>query len=236
GALLRTDPPPTDRPRVILKFAQTLDGRIASRGGDSKWISGESERTLSHALRAGCDAVLVGVGTVLADDPQLTVRLVPGASPLRVVLDSTLRIPDAAHVLDAEAGTIIVTTDRADPKRVEALLRRRIAVRIVERGLDGVNLHAALRALREEGIESLLVEGGARVITSFLAEQVTDRVIVAIAPSILGSGTEAVGDLQSRSPRDAVRLVGSTTFRVGDDVLVSGDVEYAADSGPVVSL
>ena len=230
ATLLRTAPPPEDRPRVVLKFAQTLDGRIASRGGDSKWISGESERTLSHALRAGCDAVLVGVGTVLADDPQLTVRLVPGASPLRVVVDSTLRIPDAAHVLDGEAGTIVLTTDRADPSRVEALVRRRIAVRIIERGPGGVNLPAALRALREEGIESLLVEGGARVITSFLAERVTDRVIVAIAPSILGSGMEAVGDLQSRSPRDAVRLIGQTTFRVGEDVLVSGDLEYASDS------
>ena len=213
-----------DRPRVVLKFAQTLDGRIASRGGDSKWISGEAERTLSHALRAGCDAVMVGVGTVATDNPRLTVRLVPGASPLRVVLDSTLRIPDNANVLDASAGTIILTTNRATLARTESLLQRGVAVRVIEEGRDGVDLKAALRTLREEGIESLLVEGGSRVITSFLAARVVDRVVVAIAPSILGSGTEAVGNLQFRTLRDALRLEDPSTYRVGEDLVVAGDL------------
>ncbi len=216
--------PGADRPRVVLKFAQTLDGRIASRAGDSKWISGEAERTLSHALRAGCDAVMVGVGTVATDDPRLTVRLVPGASPLRIILDSALRIPDDAHVLDQTAGTIILTTDRASADRTESLLQRGVAVRVIEPGPDGVDLRAALRTLREEGIESLLVEGGSRVITSFLAARVVDRVVVAIAPSILGAGTEAVGDLQFRTLREALRLREPTTFRVGDDVVVAGDL------------
>ena len=104
-----------DRPRVIVKYAQTLDGRIATSTGDSRWISGEEERRVSHALRAACDAVMVGVGTVLADDPQLTVRMVPGASPARVVLDSTLRTPLDAVVLGEDAATTIVTTARSDP-------------------------------------------------------------------------------------------------------------------------
>jgi GTP cyclohydrolase II len=216
--------PRADRPRVVLKFAQTLDGRIASRGGDSKWISGEPERTLSHALRAGCDAVMVGVGTVATDNPRLTVRLVPGASPLRVVLDSTLRIPDNAHVLDESAGTIILTTNRASLDRTESLLQRGVAVREIEEGTDGVDIKAALQTLREEGIESLLVEGGSRVITSFLAARMVDRVVVAIAPSILGSGTEAVGDLQFRTLRDALRLEDPSTYRVGEDLVVAGDL------------
>ncbi|HEX2266899.1 MAG TPA: GTP cyclohydrolase II RibA [Actinomycetota bacterium] len=216
--------PRADRPRVVLKFAQTLDGRIASRGGDSKWISGEAERTLSHALRAGCDAVMVGVGTVATDNPRLTVRLVSGASPLRVVLDSTLRIPDEANVLDQTAGTIILTTDRASDIRIERLLERGVAVRVIESGPHGVDLPAALRVLRDEGIESLLVEGGSRILTSFLAARVVDRVVVAIAPSILGSGTEAVGDLQFRTLRDALRLEEPSTFRVGDDLVVAGDL------------
>jgi GTP cyclohydrolase II len=216
--------PRADRPRVVLKFAQTLDGRIASRGGDSKWISGEAERRLSHALRAGCDAVMVGVGTVATDNPRLTVRLVTGATPLRVILDSTLRIPDDANVLDQAAGTIILTTDRASVDRTDSLLQRGVAVRVIEGGADGVDLRAALRTLREEGIESLLVEGGSRVITSFLAARVVDRVVVAIAPSILGSGTEAVGDLRFRTLRDALRLEAPSTFRVGDDLVVAGDL------------
>ena len=104
-----------DRPRVVVKYAQTLDGRIATSTGDSRWISGEDERRVSHALRAACDAVMVGVGTVLADDPQLTVRMVPGASPARVVLDSALRTPLDAMVLGEDAATTIVTTDAIRP-------------------------------------------------------------------------------------------------------------------------
>ena len=115
--LLGTVDPPPDRPYVVLKYAQTLDGRIATGDGDSKWISGEEERALSHALRAACDAIMVGVGTVLRDDCRLNVRLVPGASPLRVVLDSTLRTPSDALLFtgldDGAAPTLMLTTERS---------------------------------------------------------------------------------------------------------------------------
>ena len=109
--------PRDERPAVVLKYAQTVDGRIATASGDARWISGEEERTVSHALRAASDAVMVGVGTVLADDPQLTVRMVPGASPTRVVLDSALRVPDDARILDQDAPTVILTTERSCPSR-----------------------------------------------------------------------------------------------------------------------
>src|SRR5438552_5875997 len=111
GALVGPVRPTATKPYVIVKYAQTLDGRIATSRGDSRWISGEEERQLSHALRASCDAVLVGIGTVLTDDPQLTVRMVPGASPIRVVLDAALRIPEGSGVLSDDAATTIVTTD-----------------------------------------------------------------------------------------------------------------------------
>ncbi|MBA2623998.1 MAG: GTP cyclohydrolase II, partial [Acidimicrobiia bacterium] len=123
--------PKADRPHVVLKYAQTLDGRIATATGDSRWISGEGERTLSHALRAACDGVLVGVGTVLQDDPQLTVRMVPGASPVRFVLDSTLRTPPEAMVLQPDAATVVLTTERSPQRRREALRRRDVGVRVV---------------------------------------------------------------------------------------------------------
>jgi GTP cyclohydrolase II len=224
-ALLGRVAPGAARPYVVLKFAQTLDGRIATRTGDSKWISGEPERRASHALRAACDAVLVGINTVLADDPQLTVRLVTGASPLRIVLDSTLRIPDASQILGDAAPTLIITTDRSSPERRRDLRERAVGVQVVEPAPPwGVDLAATLTHLREAGIRSLLVEGGAAVITSFLRQRLVDRIVVGIAPRILGAGTDAVGDLSVARVSDGLRLTGRSVHRLGDDVVLAGDV------------
>jgi GTP cyclohydrolase II len=219
---------PDGRPYVVLKYAQTLDGRIATATGDSKWISSEAERRVSHALRAACDAVLVGVGTVVQDDPRLTVRMVPGASPLRVVLDSTLRIPLTARVLDDDAATLVLCADGASPATRDALLARQVGVRTVPAGPGGVDLGASLRALRSLGVRSVLVEGGADVITSILTAGLVDRVVVATAPSIMGAGTDAVGDLGTARVVDAVRLTNRSVHATGDDLLVAGDVEPAS--------
>lgn len=216
-----------DRPYVLLKYAQTLDGRIATSTGDSKWISGERERRISHALRAVCDGVLVGVGTVQSDDPQLTVRMVPGHSPIRVVLDSGLRLPLDANILDSAASTIVVTTQRSDPKRRLDLVNLGVGVHVVPSGPEGVDLKAALRALRRLGIRSLLVEGGARVITSLLAHRLVDRLIVGIAPVMIGAGTEAVGDLGITRITEGVRLTNRSVHAVGRDVLLAGDISPA---------
>ena len=221
---------PDRRPYVLLKYAQTLDGRIATRTGDARWISGEAERRVSHALRASCDAVLVGVGTVVADDPQLTVRMLPGTSPLRVVLDSTLRLPDGARLLGDDAPTAIVTTRRSSEERRRRLRARGVVVHVAEAGVNGVDLASALVALRAGGIKSLLVEGGARVITSFLAGRLADRIVVGIAPSIIGAGTEAVGDLRVARVRDGLRVENQSVFRAGDDLLVAGDLAPGASA------
>jgi 3,4-dihydroxy 2-butanone 4-phosphate synthase/GTP cyclohydrolase II len=237
GAAAESAPPPVDgllgnvvprpaRPYVALKFAQTVDGRIASGTGDAKWISSEAERCVSHALRAACDAVLVGVGTVLADDPQLTVRLVPGASPVRVVLDSALRLPLGANVLSGDAPTLVVTTERSDPMRRRQVRATGAGVRVVPAGPAGVDLDAALAVLRAEGIGSLLVEGGGRVITSMVRRRVADRLVVAVAPTILGTGTDAVGELGVERIADAVRLTGRTLHVLPDDILLAWDVAY----------
>jgi GTP cyclohydrolase II len=224
GALLGDVRPSASRPYVVVKYAQTLDGRIATSTGDSRWISGEEERRVSHALRASCDAVLVGVGTVLTDDPQLTVRMVPGASPIRVVLDSTLRIPDGSRVLADDAATTILTTDASPDGRRDRLRRRGVSVLVVPAGPDGVDPIAALAALRRAGIQSLLVEGGARVITSFLSLGVSDRLIVGIAPRVLGSGTDAVRDLGVTEVTGSLRLERRSVHLAGDDVLIAGDI------------
>jgi 3,4-dihydroxy 2-butanone 4-phosphate synthase/GTP cyclohydrolase II len=224
SALLGDVRPRPERPFVVLKFAQSVDGRIAARPGAAEWVSGEAERRVTHAMRAACDAILVGVNTVLVDDPQLTVRLTPGASPRRVILDSTLRTADTARVLDADAATTIITTRRADPARRDALRARGIAVEIVPGTSAGVDLAATFAALRRVGTESVLVEGGAGVITSVLAAGIVDRLVVAVAPLVLGDGVEAVGSLGTARVADGVKLVNRTIHTAGDDLLLAWDV------------
>jgi GTP cyclohydrolase II len=224
GSLLGEVRSTTTRPYVVVKYAQTIDGRIATSTGDARWISGEEERRTSHALRAACDAVLVGVGTVIADDPQLTVRMVPGNSPIRVVLDSGLRTPGDARMLSHDAATTIVTTSASSAEGRTELRRRGVSVLVVPAGLHGVDLGATLVALFDAGIRSVLVEGGARVITSFLSLGLADRLVVGIAPRVLGSGTEAVRDLGITEVASSIRIEHRAVHVVGDDVLIAGDL------------
>lgn len=228
GTLLGSLQPHTDRPYVVLKYASTLDGRIATRTGDAKWISGEPERQVSHAMRSGVDAVLVGARTLLHDDPQLTVRMVPGASPLRVVLDSTLRTPLTAKVLSDDAATVILCRPDADPARRAALVSAGATVRDVTPGPEGLRTVDVLRLLRSLGVSSLLVEGGGCVITSMLRAAAVDRVVVSLSPTILGSGIEAVGPLGVDRVDDGIRLGNRSVFLAGDDVLLGFDVAPAS--------
>jgi GTP cyclohydrolase II len=222
--------PRKDRPFVVVKYAQSIDGRIATATGDSRWISGEQERTLSHALRAACDAVMVGVGTVIRDEPQLTVRMVSGASPKRVVLDSTLRLPAEARILDDAAPTTVVTTERSDPQLRERLRALGVCVEVVGSTGDGrVDLHAALARLRCDGVQSVLVEGGAALITSMFAAGVVDRLVIATAPIVLGSGTEAVQSLGIETVAEAIQLTNRSVHLLGDDVVIASDVVTHGD-------
>jgi 3,4-dihydroxy 2-butanone 4-phosphate synthase/GTP cyclohydrolase II len=220
GRLLGRAEAPDGRPFVVLNYAQTLDGRI-----DPAIAGGEAENRISHTLRAACDAVLVGVGTVLSNDPQLTVRAIPGPSPARVILDSGLRSPLTAAVFSPDAPTYVMTTAHADHhgKRL-ALAARQIAVRDVRPGPAGVDIPAVLGQLSAEGIRSVIVEGGARVITSMLAAGLVDRVIVSISPRILGRGPDAVGELNQQGMADALRLDGHTVHLIGAAIVVAADV------------
>ena len=224
GELLGNIRSSSRRPYVAVKYAQSIDGRIATAVGDSKWISGEDERAVSHSLRARCDACMVGIGTVLRDDPQLTVRMVPGASPIRVVLDSTLRMPLAANVLGRDAATVILTTPRAHPEKIEQLRHQNVSVRVLPEGSAGVDLPAAMASLRASGIQSLLVEGGAKVITELLSQHLVDRLVVACAPVILGRGLAAVGDLRVARVSQGISLTNRSLFVMDDDVMLAWDV------------
>jgi diaminohydroxyphosphoribosylaminopyrimidine deaminase/5-amino-6-(5-phosphoribosylamino)uracil reductase len=166
------------RPRVLLKWAMTLDGAVAAHGGDARWVSGEAARREAHRLRDALDAVLVGSGTVLADDPALTVRLVPGRDPLRVVADRRARIPPRARVLPA----LVLVGAEAPAERVEALRAAGAEVEVA----DGPA--AILAVLHRRGCLGVLLEGGPRLAGAFWQAGLVDEVAVALAPRILGGG------------------------------------------------
>lgn len=221
---------PIPRPRVTVSYAQTLDGRLATRDGSSRWISGPEALRFAHELRARHDAIMVGVGTVLRDDPRLTVRLVPGCDPLRVIVDGALRTPpDAAVLRDGAArGTLLATTERAPAARRAALAALGATVLTIPcDAMGGVDLAHLLHLLAAQGIGTVMVEGGARLITSLLRARLVARVAVCVAPKILGSGIAAVGDLGIGDLADALRLSDIRITPYGADIVVEGTVVYA---------
>ena len=218
------------RPAVTVHYAQTIDGRIAARTGDAHWVSGESSLRLAHELRASHDAVLVGIGTVLADDPRLTVRLVEGRSPIRVIVDSKLRLPLTANVLrDRAARTIVATTPSAPQESARAIHAAGgeiLRAHADESGL--VDLSDLLRRLRGIGIGSLLIEGGHGIITSALRDHVVDRLTVCIAPKVIGEGVAAVGDLHFDYLRQALTFARARFVTCGEDLIFYGEPQWEA--------
>ena len=211
-----------DRPRVLVSFAQSLDGRIATCSGDSQWISGSETLTLAHQLRRDSDAILVGIGTVLRDDPELSCRL-PGVqrSPLRVILDSRLQLPERSKIVQSASRfrSVVITAPGSRPARRRRLEEQQITVLETPRAEDGIDLAAALRTLAELGVRSVLVEGGSAVITSFVRRRLVDRMIVVIAPLIIGDGTQAVGDLGFEQLEQAIRLKPQAPRQYGADLV-----------------
>ena len=215
------------RPDVTVKYAQTLDGRIATCTGHSQWISGPESLTLAHELRAGHDAVLVGVGTVLRDNPRLTVRLAAGANPLRVVADTSARMPLDCHLLaDEPERTVVGVGGSAPRERVEAIRRLGARTLVTATGDDGrLDLGDVLRRLALLHRRSVLVEGGAAIVTSLLRDGLVDRLVVCIAPKLVGAGIEAVGDLGIRDLASALTFSKVETRRLGDDVIFDGRLD-----------
>jgi diaminohydroxyphosphoribosylaminopyrimidine deaminase/5-amino-6-(5-phosphoribosylamino)uracil reductase len=217
------------RPHVTLKAAMTLDGKIAAADGASRWITGDAARLEGHRLRFAADVVLVGIGTVLADDPQLTVRHpgLPSKEPFRVVLDSRLRIPADARILRSgdPARTLVACVAPAPAGPAAALRARGARVLELPAAAGRVDLRALLDALRGLDAIAVLVEGGAEVAAALAEAGLVDRVAFFVAPRLLG-GREAPGPLggRGRPLKEAVQLVDVVTRRLDEDLLVEADI------------
>ncbi|WP_456432455.1 bifunctional diaminohydroxyphosphoribosylaminopyrimidine deaminase/5-amino-6-(5-phosphoribosylamino)uracil reductase RibD [Thermosulfuriphilus sp.] len=215
------------RPWILAKIAQSLDGRIATHTGDSKWITTQETRRHAHRLRNIFDAILVGIGTILADNPRLTCRLPQGRDPHRIILDSHLRTPQEARILNltSSARTIIICGPEA-PAEKEAALRAKGAevIRVKGSREKGLDLPEILDHLRQRGIISVLVEGGARIHGSFFDAGLVDEIAFYYGPMIIG-GQRAPGGVSGQGvPRvtEATRIYDLRLRRLGDDILLKG--------------
>ncbi len=213
-------------PFVTLTYAQSLDGSIARRRGEPMALSGPQSLLMTHYLRANHDAILVGIGTVLADNPRLNVRLVTGKAPLPIILDSQLNFPLDARLLVCHQSVWIATTEQAPLSRQLALEALGVKIlRLPANKRGQVCLHALLPMLRELGIQHLMVEGGANVITNFLATRLVNRLVLTIAPLLIG-GLRGVCQLDQTDSRSLPRLHNPPYEKLGDDLLLFGDVEW----------
>jgi diaminohydroxyphosphoribosylaminopyrimidine deaminase/5-amino-6-(5-phosphoribosylamino)uracil reductase len=213
----------TGRPYVTYKCAMTLDGKIASITGDSRWISGEASRKIVHRMRAASDAIMVGVDTVIADNPLLTVRHVKGPDPLRIIVDSTLRTPESVAVLSGAMarGTVIATTE-TNPKVHARYLNVGTSILVCSTNNGKVNLHDLLSKLGERGIQSLLLEGGSRLAGEALRQGLIDQCVFFYAPKAIGSdGFSPFAMTGTTTMSRSVSFRNLTMRRVGSDIMVT---------------
>ncbi|MBO8170631.1 MAG: bifunctional diaminohydroxyphosphoribosylaminopyrimidine deaminase/5-amino-6-(5-phosphoribosylamino)uracil reductase RibD [Bacillaceae bacterium] len=219
----------TGMPFVTVKTASTLDGKIATVTGDSRWITGEEARREVHLMRHEHDVILVGVNTVIQDDPRLTTRLPEGGkNPVRVVLDSRLRIPlESQLIRDREAPTWIFTTDQADRERMQELEKQ--GIRVISTGSDEkVDIYRVLKWLGDNQFSSVLVEGGSQVTASFLQGKLIDKVVAYVSAKLIAGGTAptSYGGTGIEKMQDAIELKDMEVRTLGQDICITGYPEY----------
>ena len=216
------------RPFITLAYAQSWDGSITTRCGETLNFSGEESMRLTHQLRSLHGGILIGIGTVLSDDPLLTVREWSGPNPQPVVLDSQLRTPPGARICHHPDKQCWILTANSDSKSMGA----QVDVLAVNGGggnRQDVPLDAAMELLRERGIRSLMVEGGATVITAFIQARMVDALVLTVAPRLVG-GYKAVGDLQGTDSKEPFTISPIHSAQAGEDLVVWGDLQYGGSA------
>lgn len=216
-------------PWTTLKIGASMDGKIALSDGSSKWITGPEARKRVHMMRAENDALITGVGTILADDPELTVREAEGKNPLRAVLDRHLRTPSNAKILNTEPEKVIFyTSDDAPNDKRETLKKSGASVVNIETDARG-ELEFVLSDLCARGVNYLMCEAGAAVVSSFLSSGLTDSVALFLAPKLMGCGKSFTDGVKIESMDDCIKLKDLKYTRCGDDILVEGVIACSQD-------
>ncbi len=214
------------RPMVTLKLAMTLDGRIATSSGDSQWISGEESRALVHRWRRYSDAVMVGAGTIVADNPRLTCRDDGGRDPYRVVIDAKLRCDPRAHIFTerSSASTILVTSPANYKKAHERFGSDKTEVLAMKKTGNEIALAPLLHEFGLRGWNRVMLEGGAHLAASALRQKVVDRIAMFVAPKILGGGLSAIEGLDILKMKDAIDLDDLEMWQIGTDILIEARI------------
>jgi len=207
------------KPFVVLKSAMSLDGKIATKTGDSKWISSKESRKLVHLLRGRCDAIMVGANTVIVDNPRLTSRIRGGRDPLRVIVDDSLKSPPSSNVFD-EGNVLVATTKKASLKKKKALEKKGVRVRVL--GEKKVDLRKLVRILGKDGATSILIEGGGGLNASALEQKIVDKMLFFIAPKIIGgrdAKTPVEGDGVDQVSK-SIKVREMNSIKIGSDTLI----------------
>ena len=208
------------RPFVLIKVAMSADGRIATSTGDSKYITSKEARTIVHKLRTEVDAVMVGVNTVIRDNPELNPRLFKGKDPMKIVVDSNLRIPKSCHLFKEPSKLIVATTNKASKKEIERIQQKGATVIITKAVKGMVDLKDLMKQLGSHEITSIMIEGGSELNSSAIKKGIADKILIFAAPKIIGNGKGPIGNLGITKISKAIDLKNPVMNKVGKDMLI----------------
>ena len=214
----------TKRPFVIIKVAMSADGRIATKTGDSKYITSREARAYVHQLRTEVDAVMVGLNTVLRDNPELTPRLVKGKDPMKIVVDSSLKIPKNCNLMKNPSKLIIAVTNKAPKSSIKKMQQKGVTVISAKSKKGMVDLQDLMKQLGKHEIVSVMIEGGSELNSSAIKDRVVDKILIFTAPKLIGNGHGAIGNLGINKIDKAINLKNPVAKKIGNDILIEGDL------------
>lgn len=212
----------TKRPFAIIKVAMSADGRIATKTGDSKYITSKEARAYVHQLRTEVDAVMVGLNTVLRDNPELTPRLAKGKDPMKIVVDTQLKIPKNCNLMKNPVKLMIATTNKAPKNEIKKLQQKGVSIIIAKSKKGMVDLQDLMKQLGKHEITSVMIEGGSELNSSAIKDRMVDKILIFTAPKLIGNGHGAIGNLGVNKIDRAINLKNPVAKKIGNDILIEG--------------